>query len=135
MHVAYKRAPSRKFGCQSIRFEPYSPTLAQLIGNPRSNSRNQLPCITAATSSSLCPRVRSNSGILCARIHDRRHLPSRFRPTLRLECLILWLASSEIVGEQGHCPWWLSGPEGLLRYAAACGDTHDPGWCSFGQFA
>src|SRR5215213_2443487 len=28
-------------------------------------------------------------------------------------------ACSEIVAEQGRCPWWVSRPEGLLRFAAA----------------
>ena len=39
------------------------PALSQLTGKRRSKSRNQLPCITAATSSSRYPRFRSKSGI------------------------------------------------------------------------
>jgi hypothetical protein len=62
---------------------------------------------------------------------SNREPPSRFRPSLRLECLSLRLASSEIVDGQGRCPWWLSRPYGLLRCASACGDTHDPGLVPF----
>jgi hypothetical protein len=57
---------------------------------------------------------------------SNRERPSRFRPTLRLECLSLRLASSKIVEEQRRCPWWVSRPEGLLRSATAAGDAHDP---------
>ena len=50
---------------------------------------------------------------------SNREPPSRFRRSLRLECLGLQLASSEIVAGQGRCPWWVSRPDGLLRCAAA----------------
>jgi hypothetical protein len=63
-----------------------------------------------------------------------REPPSRFRPSLRLECPSLRLASSEIMEGQGRCPWWVSRPYGLLRCTEAYGDTHDPGLVSFGQF-
>jgi len=45
-HVAESRdlrSSTEKFGCQSIRFELYSSTLAQLIGNSRSKSGSQFP--------------------------------------------------------------------------------------------
>jgi len=42
--------------------------------------------------------------------HSNWEPPSRFRPSIRLECLSLRLAFSEIVDGQGRCPWWVSRP-------------------------
>jgi hypothetical protein len=66
---------------------------AQLIGAGDARSR----------SSPAARRVRSVSAI-----SSNREPPSRFRRSLRLECLSLRLASSEIVDGQGRCPWWAS---------------------------
>jgi hypothetical protein len=40
------------------------PAFAYPVGNLRSNTRNQFPCIPAAISFALYPRLRNKSGIL-----------------------------------------------------------------------
>ena len=108
----------------------HAKTPFQLTGKLRSNNLNQFPCITAAMSSSPYPHRRTKPGILKAQIHDRRHLPSHFRSSLRLSMPSSASGSPPAGSWRGRS----AAPDGNqdlfrpppLRYGLA-GDTHDSG--------
>ena len=86
-------------------------------------SRSRFASSPAARSVRSLPFTRSNV-----------EPPSRFRRSLRLECLSLRLASSEIVEGQGRCPWWVSRSAASSAALRPAVTPTTPVWFFYGQF-